>query len=161
MFSMSESMQSQFDYVLAERLARLAGRFGAYGTRFVGLRLPVNRATRTMTVWSDPDSVSRVLRGVLADAGEIIAWSQEAETNLAIGAVVGTGRRGLNPALAVGTVQAAPDGNAVVTLAGYAKEGLIKQRGGEEAAERLLSLLEVRLGQGGLKFVVSSEAPPN
>ena len=62
-----------------------------------------------------------------------------------VSAVVGSGFLGLNPALV--TIEVIPLGNndVKVTVVGRAKEGLIKQRGGEKAARRIAGRLQDRL----------------
>ena len=154
-------MPTEIDRLLAERLARLAGTFGAPGARFVGLRLPVNHATRTLTVRADLKSVLGVLRGLVAEVGDVIAWPPDPDADDTIAAIVGTGRGALNPALIVATTRTTQDGGVVVTLKGHAKEGWIKQRGGEEASGRLMSLFRARLGQHDPNIAVHTDAPPN
>jgi len=51
-----------------------------------------------------------------------------------IAAIVGAGRMGLNPTVVTVTVGSSQGGSSVVSVRAVAKEGLLKQRAGDEVA---------------------------
>lgn len=55
--------------------------------------------------------------------------------------IVGAGAMNLNPAVVTVTMVPTDGGGTSVHLRGVAKEGLIKQRAGQEAVERLVARL--------------------
>jgi hypothetical protein len=55
--------------------------------------------------------------------------------------VFGAGAMNLNPAVLTVTMTAAADGGTAMRIRGAAKEGLIKQRAGQKAAQRIAEQL--------------------
>jgi len=61
---------------------------------------------------------------------------------MSVRGIVGAGIWNLNPAVVTVTISAADNGGTTAHIRGAAKEGLIKQRAGQTAAERLASMLK-------------------
>jgi hypothetical protein len=64
-----------------------------------------------------------------------------------IRAVVGSGQDNLNPALVTVAIEALSDTESKVIVRGAAKEGFVKQRGGEQAVSLVLSRLSSALAR--------------
>jgi hypothetical protein len=138
------------DEILATELKKLAVKatdkeVGAGVVAWVARKMPNDACTIPLSFAATPEEVLRTALDVLEGEGRLrddVADASEAPT---VAAVVGSGFLGLNPALVtVEVVPSAPDG-AEVTVSGTAKEGLIKQRGGQKAAQRVAELLKGRL----------------
>ncbi|MYW66398.1 hypothetical protein GTY65_20400 [Streptomyces sp. SID8379] len=129
------------DALLIDQLGKVAGRGGGgAGARFTARRLKKDvREVRLETDLAPQAALSRAQQ-LLSDQGQAVATDTDPADGSAIRGVVGTGIGGLNPAVVTLTVTPAATGDgSVVLVRGAAKEGLIKQRGGTKAAERLVT----------------------
>ena len=89
----------------------------------------------------------KAAHAVLQEEGRI---EEDVHTSLdtaSISGIVGSGFLGLNPALVSVHVIPRDDNGADVIVAGLAKEGLIKQHGGEKAARTIADRLAERLAR--------------
>jgi len=68
--------------------------------------------------------------------------AETTENRATIRALLGSGFLNLNPALVTITVSRRDETTTEVTIRGVAKEGLIKQRAGQKAAERVAAALQ-------------------
>lgn len=138
------------DEVLAAELKKLAVRAmkketGAGVVSWVARQLPTDAFKLELQTTADAEAVLRTAFDVLQEEGSLRDDLASDSGNPTVSAVVGSGFLRLNPAVV--TVEVIPSGNQCtsVTVVGMAKEGLIKQRGGQKAAERIASLLRSRL----------------
>lgn len=120
------------DELLANAVAGAYGRGGERGARLlkknvleIELRLDMPPGQAEARARQVLGARSRVLRDLGAGPGQI-----------RIVGIVGAGALNMNPAVVMITVSAAGDGS-LITVRGAAKEGLIKQRAGEDAARRV------------------------
>jgi hypothetical protein len=112
-------------------LSRELGRLGGPGARWVAKLLPANVGERTLHVDSNAGRVRQVVEVVLRERGRLVP--EILGDPGSVSAIVGSGRLRLNPALVTVMVIETLVG-AEVHVRAVAKEGLIKQRGGEQAA---------------------------
>jgi hypothetical protein len=139
--------------ILVERLGRLAWRSGrrigglwsASGGRAgarLGARLLRNDVHRIELVVSLPPDEALTLAGsVLASLGEPVDETRLADDEYELRAVVGSGALNLNPALVTLQLVARTPTSTTFCVRGVAKEGLIPQRAGRKAAERVVAAL--------------------
>lgn len=138
------------DEVLAAELKKLAVRAtkkeaGAGLVSWMAERLPTDAFRLELQVPADAEAALRTAFDVLQQEGTVrddIALPSDSPT---ISAVVGSGFLRLNPAVVTVEVIPSGDGSSIVTIVGMAKEGLIKQHGGQKAAERIAEVLRRRL----------------
>lgn len=123
-------------------LARELGRLGGHGARWVSRFLPTNIGEDALRCPCSPDVARRVLESVLSQLGEIEPEPLGGPDS--ISAVVGSGYGGLNPALVTASVDE-KDSGCEILIRAVAKEGLIKQRGGEQAAAQVKEAVEAAL----------------
>lgn len=126
-------------------LARELGRLGGIGARLVARWLPTNVGERQVTVSARVDEV----RAAIWDA--FGAQMEDALPDGSIRVLVGAGRLNLNPALVTFTPGGSGPAGTVVRVRGAAKEGWVKQRAGEQAADRATAWLSATF---------NSPAPP-
>lgn len=88
--------------------------------------------------------LSRVLSAVVKPIN-----SDDPELRDAICFVTGSGRFRLNPELVCVWISGTESGNSTCSIRAAAKEGLIKQRGGEQAAREVEAKLRKALVSGG------------
>ncbi|WP_343239484.1 hypothetical protein [Streptomyces sp. SID7909] len=137
-------MEQSEDQILAEELAAL-GAVGGGSGRLVGMMAKLMRKNVhevDLHIASPFDDVVKHVTDVLAKAGRAVETPHispgEDET---IRVVVGGGAGGLNPVVVTARVLKAEDDRSEVWLRAAAKEGLIRQRAGEETAVRLAAEL--------------------
>ncbi len=119
--------------LLASRLGRLAGR-GYLGAWLVSRFLPDNVGQATFSIAALPDIVRSRASALLTQRGELLDPRELQVGPDVIAAIVGAGRMGLNPTVVTVTVGSSQGGSSVVSVRAVAKEGLLKQRAGDEVA---------------------------
>ncbi|MGH3339270.1 MAG: hypothetical protein ACRDPL_10615, partial [Propionibacteriaceae bacterium] len=80
-------------------------------------------------------------RCVLASLGEPAGETRLADEKHELRTVVGSGALNLNPAVVTLQLRATTSASTTIRVRGVAKEGLIRQRAGREAAERVAARL--------------------
>ena len=120
-------MRPEIDVLLSSEL----GYLGGPGAGWVARLLPANVGERTLRLGSSSEETRKAVEAVLKDRGRVI--SETVGDPGSVSAIIGSGRMRLNPALVTVSVIETPAG-AEVRIRGVAKEGLIKQRGGEQVA---------------------------
>ena len=120
---------------------------GAEVVSWVAKRLPNDAYQTQFQAQANPESVLRAACEVLQEEGRIEEDVETSSDAPSICGIIGSGFLGLNPALV--TVHVIPQGEEVtdVIVTGVAKEGLIKQRGGEKAAKAIADRLTQRLAR--------------
>jgi hypothetical protein len=126
------------DEILAEELAKLGG--GGSGAVSRRMRKNIGEIEMTLAVPLD-DAYVRVV-GLLGAFGRVVAQTGPADGRGVLRGVFGAGHMNLNPAVVTVTMTAAGQGATVLCIRGAAKEGLIKQRAGEKAAQRVAAQLQ-------------------
>ncbi len=119
--------------ILASRLGRLAGR-GRLGAWLVARFLPDNIGQATFNVVGSPESIRSRASALLANRGELLDPRELHLPLDVIVAVVGAGRMALNPTVVTVAVKVGEMGSSVVSVRAVSKEGLVKQRAGDEVA---------------------------
>ncbi|NUR65824.1 MAG: hypothetical protein HOQ47_08695 [Streptomyces sp.] len=129
------------DMTLDHHLGGVAQSVGAQGklTRLVARRL--KKDVREIRVDTDlaPEAALALAERVVAGCVPPLAVVALPGGGHAVRAVMGTGFGGLNPAVVTLVVTAADGAGSTVLVRGAAKEGLIKQRGGQRAVEGIVS----------------------
>ena len=133
-------MRNPISGILATRVGRLAGRVG-FGASLVARLLPENVGEVTFTVTESSESVRARATNLLAHRGELLGQQELAVPPDTLAAVVGAGRMALNPTVVTVTIRSDQNRSSVVTVRAVAKEGLLKQRAGEEVAAWLRATL--------------------
>ncbi|MZF90391.1 hypothetical protein [Streptomyces sp. SID5643] len=133
------------DELLADELAALAAVAGGWGglTRFVArlLRKNVHEIDLVVALPFE-DTVERVAH-VLGRAGRRVRLAPEpGPEQRTIRVVAGGGVGGMNPVVVTALVTKGEAATSGVRLRAAAKEGLIRQRAGEQTATRLAALLD-------------------
>ncbi len=116
----------------------LGGRAGGRaGARWMSRRLRVDSAELTLDLAASTQRIVRAATDILRDEGEVTEGSFADGDEEAVRGVVGAGALSMNPAVV--RVHATPLGAEVsrVSVRALAKEGLIKQRAGQDAAVRI------------------------
>jgi hypothetical protein len=122
-----------------ELLERAIGRQGpgaVKGARF----LRKNVKEISLTVPMPPKQAVARTREIINDLGSVARQDRGAAGSLQVIGVVGGGALNMNPAVVTVTISRSEDGSSVV-VRGAAKEGLIKQRAGQDAAKRVAAQL--------------------
>lgn len=117
-----------------EILARELGRLGGIGARLVARLLATNVGEREVTLLAGAEQVRAAVR-------QVFASHIEDERDDSIRVRVGAGKMNLNPALITFRLTAGPGSGTTVRVRGAAKEGWLKQRAGEQAADRAVEWL--------------------
>ncbi|WP_174569446.1 hypothetical protein [Streptomyces qaidamensis] len=138
-------MDEREDELLADELAALASVAGGWGglTRFVAklMRKNVHEIDLDVALPFE-DTVERVAH-VLGRAGRRVHLLSEPRTEQRmIRVVAGGGVGGMNPVVVTALVTKGGASDSQVRLRAAAKEGLIRQRAGEQTAIRLAALLD-------------------
>ncbi len=136
--------------ILAAELKKLAvkttkKKTGAELVSWVAKKLPNDAFQVRFQTQADPESVLKAACAVLQEEGRIEDDVETSTDTANISGIVGSGFLGMNPALVTVHVMPADEYAADVIVAGVAKEGLIKQRGGEKAAKAIAARLTERL----------------
>jgi len=116
-------------------------RGGAGGAAFAGRRLRKNVHEIEMTLAAPLDEVFVQVVSLVGSMGRVVAQAGPSDGRAIVRGVLGAGIMDLNPAVVTVTMVPAGDSGTSVQIRGAAKEGLIKQRAGQKAAERLAALL--------------------
>ncbi len=129
----------------------LAGGFGGRsggrgGARAGARRLRADRCRLLLELASAPEAVLAAARQLLAGEGRLLEDEEIPAEPPQVWALVGSGGGGFNPAL-VRVIARPREGGAGVEVRGVAKEGLIKQRGGQRAAAWVGGQLRTALGE--------------
>lgn len=103
--------------------------------------LPNNEHQITRRIAMDPGKFMESAFAVLSAEGRIIEDAGQGIDQPVLGAVVGSGAMGMNPAVVLVAIEEIDGESIVVSIKGVAKEGLIKQYGGEKAAKRVAEKL--------------------
>jgi hypothetical protein len=128
-------------------LGGLGGRGGGRrGARAAAGQMRADRCELELEVVSSPETVLGAARQLLTAEGRLLDDEEIPAEPPQVWALVGSGGGGFNPAL-VRVVARSRDGGASVEVRGVAKEGLIKQRGGERAAVWVRDQLRTALGE--------------
>ncbi len=108
---------------------------------WVAKKLPADAYKLELHIEADAEAVLRAAFDVLQEEGTLRDDIACESSNPTVSAVVGSGFLGLNPAAVTVEVIPSGDESSIVSIVGMAKEGLIKQRGGQRAAERIAERL--------------------
>jgi len=139
-----ERVDQSEDEILADELAALAAVAGGGGglTRFVAKLMRKNVHEISLVVpLPFEDAVAHVAK-VLERAGRTVDPAPEpGEDQRTIRVVAGGGSGGMNPVVVTALVTKGEASSTDVRVRAAAKEGLIKQRAGEQTAARLATLL--------------------
>jgi hypothetical protein len=106
--------------------------------------LPLNAAEAEWVTAHPEERARGVVRTLLSNAKRLVRVHPY-DTEGATSAVVRSGGLGLNPALLTVWVSAVSSTATRIRVRGEAKEGLIKQRGGEQALREAVSALKDQL----------------
>jgi hypothetical protein len=117
-------------------LVRAVGSYGQ-GASTAARHLRKNVQEISLTVHLLPEQAAARARQVIADLGALVQPGTPGDAGaVRVIGVIGAGALNMNPAVV--TVTISPAGHeSSVTVRGAAKEGLIKQRAGEDAARRV------------------------
>jgi hypothetical protein len=139
--------------ILTDRLGRLAWRSGRLigglssavggrlGARLAARLLPENVHEIELVLRLPPDETLALARRVVASLGEPVDATRLADDKYELRTVVGSGALNFNPAVVTVQLVATTPGSTTVRVRGVAKEGLIPQRAGRKAAERVTACL--------------------
>jgi hypothetical protein len=132
------------DDILVEEIGKLGGGRGigrsGWGARWTAGRLNKNVHEVDLMAAAPPDEIAERVASLLGSLGRIVDQQNSAGGTVVRG-VFGAGAMNLNPALVTVTMTAGAAGGTAVHIRGAAKEGLIKQRAGQKAAERIAEQL--------------------
>ncbi|AZP17033.1 hypothetical protein EJC51_13450 [Streptomyces aquilus] len=129
------------DATLAHHLGAAAQAVGAQGklTRLVAGRLKKDVLEIRLGTGLAPEAALALAEQMVVGCVPPLAVVALPDGGHAVRAVMGTGFGGMNPAVVTLTVTAADGAGSTVLVRGAAKEGLIKQRGGQRAVEGIVS----------------------
>ena len=113
-----------------EILARELGRLGGIGAKLVARLLATNVGERQVTILARQDQVHAAIRQTFG------ASIEDEPSEGMIRVHVGAGKMNLNPALITFALASGLENHTTVRVRGAAKEGWVKQRAGEQAADR-------------------------
>ena len=146
-------MSREEEEILTDRLGRLAWRSGRLigglssavggrlGARLAARLLPENVHEIELVLLLPPDQALALARWVVASLGEPVEATRLADDKYELRTVVGSGALNFNPAVVTVQLVATTPGSTTVRVRGVAKEGLIPQRAGRKAAERVTACL--------------------
>lgn len=146
-------MSEEEEKILVDRLGRLAWRWGRrfgglsnasggrLGARLAARLLPENVHEIELSLPLPPNDALPFAARVLASLGEPLDETRIAEDMYELRAVLGSGVLNLNPAVVTLQLVATTPSSTTVRVRGVAKEGLIPQRAGRKAAERVAAAL--------------------
>ena len=141
------------DEILAAELGKLGAKGGGLGATvggplgggggaaFAGRRLRNNAHEIEMTLAAPSDEVFVQVVSVIESMGRVVAQTGPTDGKAIVRGIVGAGIANLNPAVVTVTMISDGDGGTAVQIRGAAKEGLIRQRAGQKASERLAASL--------------------
>jgi hypothetical protein len=121
---------------------RLGGRRGGErGATGAARRLREDRCELSIELDMAPEDVLSMAAEVLAHEGSLLDDELPALEHIEVWGLVGVGVGGLNPAVVRVAAIPAGQGGSTAIVRAAAKEGLIKQRGGQKAAARVRDAL--------------------
>jgi hypothetical protein len=128
---------------LGAGLAGMLGgrRGGERGATRAAQRLREDRCELSIDLAMRPEEVLNIAAQVLAHEGSLLDDELPALEHAEVWGLVGVGAGGLNPAVVRVTAIPAGGGGSTTIVRATAKEGLIKQRGGQKAAARVRDAL--------------------
>jgi len=128
---------------LGAGLAGMLGgrRGGERGATRAAPRLREVRCELSIELDMPPEDVLSLAAEVLAHEGSLVDDELPALAHAEVWGLVGVGAGGLNPAVVRVAAIPAGDGGSTTIVRAAAKEGLIKQRGGQQAAARIRDAL--------------------
>jgi hypothetical protein len=124
--------------ILDRGLRALAG--GAVSGALTARLFKPNVAERDLALASTLDMATERARDAVAEEGTVLMDRRTVEGTHVVQGAVGAGKWNMNPAAVTVTIEADGD-RTQLRIRGVAREGLIKQRAGEEAAERVSARL--------------------
>jgi hypothetical protein len=139
--------------ILVNRLGRLGWRSGwlsgglwgasggRLGARLAARLLPEDVHEIELVLALPPDEALALAGWVLSSLGEPVHETRRADDNHQLRAVVGSGALNINPAMVTLQLVATTPVSTTIQVRGVAKEGLIRQRAGHKAAERVAARL--------------------
>ncbi|MGW7352026.1 hypothetical protein [Streptomyces sp. NPDC054784] len=132
-----------------ELLASELGALGGPASAWVARRLGDDVHEREVVCRTSMADTLVEIRALVATVGQVVEESGAPGGRATVRLVMGSGALNLNPAVVTMTVSSLGDAGTRVHLRGVAKEGLIKQRAGRKAVERLAALLTRATELGG------------
>jgi hypothetical protein len=139
--------------ILADRLGKLAWRSGRrigglssasggrLGAQLAARLLPADVHEIDVVLPLPPDQALVLARSVLASLGEPVDETRLADDKHELRGVVGSGVLNLNQAVVTLQLVTTTSASTTIRVRGVAKEGLIPQRAGRKAAERVTGCL--------------------
>jgi hypothetical protein len=124
---------------IEEILVQAIGRLGGAG--FVSRRLPSDIGDEVFELFREREELEPVVAQLLAAAGKILVLNGPG-LEKSQSALVGSGFLRLNPAVVTVWLTPVASGRTKVRVHGIAKEGLIKQRGGQQVAREFALRLQ-------------------
>ncbi len=94
-----------------------------------------------MTLAVPLDEIYVRVASLLGSLGRIVAQTRPADGRAMVRGVLGAGTMNLNPAVVTVTMSFTGQGATTLRIRGAAMEGLVKQRAGEKAAQRVATHL--------------------
>jgi hypothetical protein len=132
------------DDILAWEISKIGG----FLSGWIARELPNDEFQVTQTITARPAEVVPVLCALLGEQGQP-QQTLLPDNLFVVRAVVGSGSLNLNPTLVTAQVSPVEHNQSRVVVHGIAKEGLIKQRAGQKAAERMAQQLAAAFNQQG------------
>lgn len=129
------------DQLLIDEISRVGtSRLARFLIRFVATCLPNNTYEVSLKTALLPLSVARIATRLFSTEGRNICSEEQAEV-LRIKGLIGAGVLRMNPALVTITITSFPHTPTQILIQGKAKEGLLRQYAGQEAAQHVAHLL--------------------
>lgn len=122
-------------------LTQELGKLGGLGARWLARLLPINAAEHSLEADLPEASIRRLILDLLGPDQTLPVDPAFPGT---IRAIVGSGHGGLNPALLTITLRSVGS-RTQIHVRGAAKEGLVRQRGGEQVARAFTERLAAAL----------------
>jgi hypothetical protein len=137
---MTQDLTADESDLLINGLSALGGGAGAHGAAFAAKRMRADVFETGLTLDAPmTEAVGRV-RDALAELGTPIDEEAAGDT-CRLRAMIGAGGMNLNPTVVTVSLTGAGTAATTARIRGVAKEGLIKQRAGRKAAERVAAHL--------------------
>jgi hypothetical protein len=152
-FSQEVAVSRDEEEILINRLGRVAwrsgrsigglstARGGRLGARIAARVLPKDVHEVELFLPLPPDQALALAQWVLSSLGEPVDQTRVADDKHELRAVVGSGVLNLNPAVVTLQLVATTSASTTIRVRGVAKEGLIPQRAGRKAVERVTACL--------------------
>jgi hypothetical protein len=138
---MTEGVTAEESHLLVEGMGAVFG--GAIRTGAVSAvkRMRANVFETDATVRLPLAEAAARVKSLLEDAGSLIDEGP-VDDGHRLRAMLGAGSMNMNPTVVTVTLSEAGSSTTAARIRGVAKEGLIKQRAGQKAAERVAGLLQ-------------------